>query len=111
MIFLGGGTPPYQLAIGRSDARNATQPIAQVAPGFRVEELRQLPLASVGDPVPVNPAAKQALQTAAQRAGEAAQQRTLALWGALLLGVAVLGAMTWKLVRDLQNKSGSTGKR
>ena len=111
LIFLGGGTPPYQLAIGRSDARNATQPIAQVAPGFRVEELRQLPLASVGDPVPVNPAAKQAMQTAAQRAGEAAQQRTLALWGALLLGVAVLGAMTWKLVRDLQNKSGSTDKR
>ena len=111
LIFLAGGTPPYQLAIGRSDARNATQPLTQVAPGFRVEELRQLPLAGVGEPIPVNPAAKQAIQTAAQRAGEAAQQRTLALWGALLLGVAILGAMTWKLVRDLQRKPDSTDKR
>ena len=46
-----------------------------------------------------------------KRAGEAAQQRTLALWGALLLGVAILGAMTWKLVRDLQRKPDSTDKR
>ena len=104
-------TAPYQLVVGRSDARDASQPLAQVAPGFRGEELRQLPLAGVGEPIPVNPAAKQAMQTAAQRAGEAAQQRTLALWGALLLGVAILGAMTWKLVRDLQRKPDSTDKR
>ena len=113
LVFLAGGTPPYRLAVGRNPARPAEQPLAQVAPGFDAEEIKRLELATTGEPQPINPIPAQTarpndkppvIATAAE-ASRFAKERTFALWGALFLGVVILGAMTWKLIRDMQGKA------
>ncbi len=40
LIFLTGGTPPYSVRFGRSDATPAGKTLDQVAPGFSAAELR-----------------------------------------------------------------------
>ncbi|HET6719555.1 MAG TPA: DUF3999 family protein [Rhodocyclaceae bacterium] len=104
LVFLAGGTPPYTMNFGRSDARPASQPLAQVAPGFTVAELRQLEAVQVGELRSSD--AEAAGKSAAAEASAAARQRSAILWGVLLLGVAVLGGMAWRLVRQVNADSG-----
>jgi hypothetical protein len=98
LVFLASGNGPYTLAVGRERAAPAAQGIAQVAPGFSEAELLKLELASAG-------AATQQQGSGAKDAGAAleaaaaAQRRLVVLWGVLLLGVAVLGFMVWRLLR------------
>ncbi|MEI7870337.1 MAG: DUF3999 family protein [Candidatus Methylumidiphilus sp.] len=40
--------------------------------------------------------------SAATTAKNSAQTRTLILWGVLLLGVAMLGAMAWRLFKQMK---------
>lgn len=42
LVFLTGGTPPYTLNFGRSEATPASQAHSQVAPGFTPGEINQL---------------------------------------------------------------------
>ncbi len=102
LVFLAGGTPPYTLGFGRSDATPASQPLAQVAPGFTARELTQLEQAQTGE---LQTGSAAAGESAASLAGLAARNRSLILWGVLLLGVIILGAMAWRLVRQM--KAGS----
>ena len=44
--------------------------------------------------------------SAASQAGFSARQRTYVLWGVLLLGVAILGGMAWRLIRQMNAGSG-----
>lgn len=104
LVFLAGGTPPYTLNFGRGDATPASQQLAQVAPGFTTAELKQLELAKVGE-LQSGPA-EAAGRSAASEASSAARQRSAILWGILLLGVAVLGGMAWRLVRQMNADSG-----
>lgn len=98
MVFVAGGTPPYTLAVGRDKAAPAARYVGDVAPGFTPTELRKLPRATPG-------AAReqvQALAEAAQRTSAesaSAQRRLMLLWGVLVLGVAVVAAMVWRLLR------------
>lgn len=99
LVFVAGGTPPYTLAVGRDKALSAARAIGEVAPGFSPAELRSLERASAG------PAQGQAaaLADAARRASadnSAAQGRLLLLWGVLLLGVALVAGMVWRLLRQ-----------
>lgn len=103
LVFLAGGTPPYTLSFGRSDATPSSQPLGQVAPGFTPRELTQLEQAHAGA-LQTGQVVTTGDSTAAQ-ASRAARQRTYILWGVLLLGVAVLGGMAWKLIRQM--KAGS----
>lgn len=100
LIFLAGGTPPYSMHFGRSDATPASQPLGQVAPGFSARELKQLEQAQVGELQVVHPDAES--ESAARKAAGAARMRTFLLWGVLLLGVAVLGGMAWRLARQIR---------
>lgn len=99
LVFVAGGTPPYTLAVGRDKAAAAARDIADVAPGFTPAELRSLPRATAG------PAQAQAdvLAAAARQASadtSAAQRRLMVLWGVLVLGVALVAGMVWRLLRQ-----------
>ncbi|MGV7208010.1 DUF3999 family protein [Oxalobacteraceae bacterium A2-2] len=95
LVFLASSPGPYTLSVGRFNAPAAARGLAEVAPGYKEEELERLPLATAG---------------AAQRRGDAqtnaaadmdsAVQRLAALWGVLLLGVAALAWMVWRLLRQ-----------
>ena len=103
LIFLAGGTAPYTLGFGRDDARPASQPLEQVAPGFSVKELGRLEAAQLGDLQ--ESAAKAAAESLAAQAASSASRRAFILWFVLLLGVAVLGGMAWKLIRQMKAAS------
>lgn len=104
LVFVAGGTPPYQLAVGRDKAAPAERDINEVAPGFTPAELRTLDRATAG-------AAQEqleALANAAKRASadtSAAQNRLLILWGVLVLGVALVAGMVWRLLRQTGTSS------
>lgn len=99
LVFVAGGTPPYKLAVGRDKAAPAARDINEVAPGFSPAELRTLDRATAG------PAQEQleALASAAKRASadsSAARNRLMVLWGVLVLGVALVAGMVWRLLRQ-----------
>jgi hypothetical protein len=100
LVFVAGGTPPYTLAVGREHAAPRARDIAEVAPGFTPAELRALERATPGKAQ----AQAEALADAAQRTSaeaSAAQRRLMALWGVLVLGVAVVAGMVWRLLRQV----------
>lgn len=96
IVFLAGGRGPYTLAFGRDGVPPAYLPLAQVAPGFSRGELATLELAKAGAPV------QQHAPEAAAGDGNASG-RAAWLWALLLCGVAALGFMAWRLVRQLKD--------
>jgi hypothetical protein len=96
VVFLASGSPPYTLHVGRPNAAPGHRDLAQVAPGFAPVELQSLEQAVPG----------KLTQTRAIQAGEegqgAARLRIIALWSVLLLGVAVLAFMAWRLLRQMK---------
>ncbi|ATD62535.1 hypothetical protein CNX70_22085 [Janthinobacterium svalbardensis] len=105
VVFLASGKPPYQLAFGNGNAAAVAQPLAQVAPGFRADELLALKTASAGQLKPNGGVAAPAPATK-----DGAGLRLTALWAALLLGVAVLGFFAWRLLSQMKEEQGSTDK-
>lgn len=99
LVFVAGGTPPYSLAVGRDKAAPAARDISDVAPGFAPAELRSLPRATPGAArEQVAAMAAAAKRTSADSA--TAQRRLMLLWGVLVLGVAVVAGMVWRLLRQ-----------
>ncbi|MDN2670819.1 DUF3999 family protein [Janthinobacterium sp. SUN026] len=99
VVFLASGKPPYQLAFGNSNAAAVAQPLSQVAPGFKADELLALKAASAG---PLQPNGGAAAPARATKDG--APWRLAALWGALLLGVGVLGFFAWRLLTQMKQE-------
>lgn len=100
LVFMAAGPGPYSLNFGRSGATSAQLGIAQVAPSFSAQELLAVEQAVVGQ---LKAASGKAIdESDAQAAGKAAKHRMLMLWGVLLLGVAVLGVMAWKLIGQMK---------
>lgn len=101
LVFMAAGPGPYSLNFGRAGATAAQLGIGQVAPGFDAQELLAVEQAVAGQ---LRVASVKAVdESAAQAAGKAAKNRMLMLWGVLLLGVAVLGVMAWKLIGQMKN--------
>lgn len=103
IVFLAGGTPPYRVHFGREDTLPASQPLAQVAPGFSPGELKQLQMAQLGEMQTMHDGV--AGETASELASKAARNRQLALWSLLIIGVLVLAGMTWRLIQQLKTRS------
>jgi len=83
-------------------------PISLVAPGFNETELNQVEHATAGQP----------LATSAETKHESAEEesvsaklnkRTIILWAVLIFGTLLLGAMTWRLFKQM-NRENSTEK-
>jgi len=106
VVFLASGKPPYQLAFGNSNATAVAQPLSQVAPGFKADELLALKTASAGALQPNTGAAAPAPATK-----DGAPWRLAALWAALLLGVGVLGFFAWRLLSQMKEEQGNTDKQ
>lgn len=105
MIFVASGQGPYTLAFGRTGVQSSQVPAAQVAPGFSTRELAMLEQAKAGAPVRRQHAGDDSQDG---QAGATAPNRSIWLWAVLVCGVAALGAMAWKLVRQL--KEGDPGQ-
>jgi hypothetical protein len=99
LVFLASGNGPYTLAVGRTSATPVARDLSQVAPGFSDAEVQKLEQVSAGPAVQQQGSGVQDASSALE-AATAAQRRLILLWGVLLLGVAVLGFMVWRLVRS-----------
>lgn len=106
MIFI-AGKGPYTLAFGRAGAQSSQVPVSQVAPGFTMPELAMLEQAKAGDPV-LQDKAHAGRGGQAGQLSDVTQDRSIWLWALLVCGVAALGAMAWKLSRQL--KEGEAGQ-
>lgn len=96
MIFMAGGAAPYTLHVGRPNATSGQRPLSQVAPGFTAHELQGLEYAAPGALV------ENTMRPAGAPGAERERWRLAALWAVLLLGVAVLGFMAWRLFAQMK---------
>ena len=98
IVFAARGSAPFILAYGNGKALPNALPMQTLVPGWGSETAPAISLATTG-----------AMQTLAGAA--AARQRIdmkkVALWAALLAGVAVLGFMAWRLWKQLQSVADS----
>lgn len=92
LVFAARGTPPFTLAYGRHRADNAAFAIDGLVPGYGHSERATLPIAD---------ATLDAAVTAGgpERLAAPVDARRWMLWISLLMAVALLGAMAWKLSR------------
>jgi hypothetical protein len=93
LVFVNQGQPPYTLLTGNRQASTGALPLSTLIAEPEVERSR-FGQASLGEWL-ANPDAVQA----ADRAEQTAALRPWLLWGVLLLGVAALGGMVWRLTR------------
>jgi hypothetical protein len=104
LVLLASGKGPYSLAFGSEQAESVQRDVAQVAPGFSESELLRVENATPGA-LQVGNVVKQAeTPSDAFMASSSARTRMLTLWGALLLGVGMLGFMAWRLVKQMREE-------
>jgi len=90
LVVLFDGRPPYRLAAGIADAERRYLDIGELLPGYRPGAEDRLPQAAVtGSVAP--------LLALAEADDRLFSPRKAWLWGLLLLGVAALGLMVWRL--------------
>ena len=109
LVFAARGASPFTLAYGNRGAQGAAQlgaiPIESLIPGYREDAGASVRAAKTGAQPIVNVQAASA-QVQKELGGEARLQEQIdwkrwSLWGVLGLGVLVLGAMAWRLVKQL----------
>jgi hypothetical protein len=93
IVFAARGDAPFQIAYGSPRAAPGVYAIETLVPGWRNDARPELPRAQtlpehlLGGPVTLK---------------RTHDRKVWALWSALLLGVAVLGWMAWRLVQQMQ---------
>ncbi len=105
LVFAARGAPPFTLAYGNRGAQGGSLPIESLIPGYREDAGASVRTAKTGAQPTVNVQAASA-QAQKELGGEARLQEQIdwkrwSLWGVLGLGVLVLGAMAWRLVKQL----------
>ena len=96
LVFLARGQGPFALARATPGDNSAPLALAELMPGRPVDAplpAASATLAAVTAPVGTAPAPSTAV------APPTSASRTRWLWGALLLGLALMGAMAWSLLR------------
>ena len=98
LVFLKQGDPPFTLAYGQADVTGRQWPIDDLLRRLETtDDLDELPIASLSEP--------QVLGGADRLIGEPApvDWRTMMLWLILLIGVGVIGALAWRLARQVDD--------
>jgi hypothetical protein len=114
-VFAARGEAPFQLAYGSRDAKPAAFGIATLVPGYKDEATLDLRSAQPAAK-PAAPAIGAARTAAPQALGGAAATRERidwkrwALWASLVLGVAVLGLMAFRLGRQMSKPPAPPGE-
>ena len=93
LVFAAQGEPPFRLLSGSVDAPAGALPVATLVPQLDAERAR-FGRAELGAF-----SADASVERAAVRAEEQARWRPMLLWGVLLVGVAGLGVLVWRLAR------------
>ncbi len=104
LVFAARGAPPFTLAYGNRAAQAGALPIESLIPGYREDAGASVRTAKTGVQQVVNVQATSA-QPQKELGGEARLQAQIdwkrwSLWGVLGLGVLVLGAMAWRLMKQ-----------
>jgi hypothetical protein len=94
IVFAARGSAPFMLAYGNGKALPNALAMQTLVPGWGSETAPEIALATSG--------AAQTLAGAAA-ARQRIDMKKVALWAALLAGVAVLGFMAWRLSKQLQS--------
>lgn len=92
LVFAARGGGPFQLAYGGSGVKPAALTIESLIPGFRTDGEFSVQPAKLGEPVTLAGSA---------RLSAPWDYKKIALWSSLLLGVAILGWMATRLMRQL----------
>lgn len=105
LVFAARGSPAFTLVYGNRGAQAGSLPIESLIPGYREDAGASVRAAKTGAQPMVNVQATSA-QPQKELGGAARLQEQIdwkrwSLWGVLGLGVLVLGAMAWRLVKQL----------
>lgn len=105
LVFAARGKPPFQLAYGNREAKPASLAISTLIPGYKEDSDAAIRSAKPAAQQTVNVKSAQALAQQ-ELGGEARREAAVdwkrwSLWAALILGVLILGAMAWRLTRQL----------
>ena len=115
LVFAARGAPPFQLAYGNRDAKPAAFAIEALIPGYRDAGGLTIRAAKAGPQQTISVSGAQALEQrelgGEARLRDAIDWKRWSLWGALVLGVLILGAMAWRLVRQLNEGAGSAATK
>jgi hypothetical protein len=110
LVFAARGEPPFRLAYGNRDAKPAGYSIETLIPGYRDASGARIRAAKAGAQQVINVSGAKALEQQ-ELGGEARLKEVIdwkrwSLWGALVLGVLILGAMAWRLMRQMDAGGG-----
>jgi len=94
MVFVARGDGPFTLVFGDPKASTVALPVASIIPGYQRQAELALPEVKVGAVAAAPP------PTQWERITADVQPRRVVLWAILLIGVAVLGIMAWRLLRQ-----------
>lgn len=114
LVFAARGGPPFQLAYGNRDAKAAGYAIETLIPGYRDASGPRIRAAKAGAQQVISVSGAKALEQQ-ELGGEARLKEVIdwkrwSLWGALVFGVLILGAMAWRLMRQLDAGGKDSGK-
>jgi hypothetical protein len=98
IVFVTKGDGPFYLEFGDPEARPAAMPIASLIPNYERQAERNIQLAAVGSVEVVRE------DTAWQRYLGETSPRRVVLWAVLVLAVAVLGFIAWRLQGQMKGK-------
>lgn len=102
VVFLSSGKGPYQLCFGRENINSGESPMHLVAPNFSIEELGKLEFIKPSA-VQINPHYVASGSNTTEELGKSAQQRSYVLWAVLIAGVAVMGLLVLRLMKQMQS--------
>ena len=96
LVFAARGNAPFQLAYGSSAAKPAALAIDAVIPGYKSDAQFKVEPAALGEPITLAGPA---------RLRVAVDYKKWTLWVILILGVAALGVMAYRLARQVAQSS------
>ncbi len=100
LVFVARGPGPYSLGFGNAQAKRAFLAVSELIPGYERRAELKLPAAEVG---PVTTRAEDPMR---RMLGEVSP-RKVALWAVLVLAVAALAFMAWRLGGQMRAQEAS----
>ncbi len=100
LVFVARGPGPYSLAFGDAQAKRAFLAVSELIPGYERRAELKLPEAAVG------PVATRGEDPMRRMLGEMSPRKA-ALWAVLVLAVAALGFMAWRLRGQMRAQEAS----